>query len=307
MKRAESPDRTVTVISFGYGHGAPPEAHATFDVRHHFKDPHVNPALRDLTAADPAVVETVLSTSGIPALIDSITSMARAFRAAPSPRPLTIAVGCVGGRHRSVVIAAEVARRMDLEAIPAILSHRDISRPVIARRPGFPEPVLLPNTTSCKHPAPKEQPVMSSRKPMERKNAVTPEQMLREFHTAKNVHNGRLPERPTTDIPDQVRNCRFDLLAEEVRELHDAMIAGDIVGIADGVADVVFVTVGTAVTYGIPFDAVFREVFRSNMTKVNPDPLQTKLVKGPGYESPRITEILTETGGTGASAACGQA
>lgn len=131
----------VTLISFGYGHVdedgrpvPPPTAHATFDVRHHFKDPHVNPALRYLTAADAPVVEAVLNTPGIPALIDSVTAMARAFRAAPRPGSITIAVGCVGGRHRSAVIAAEVFRRLDTEGIPCALAHRDINRPVIERR-----------------------------------------------------------------------------------------------------------------------------------------------------------------------------
>ena len=123
----------VTVISFGYGHGAPPVAHATVDVRRHFKDPHVDPALRGLTAVDEAVVAAVRRTPGIPALIDSIVGMARAFRAAPRPGPVTIAVGCVGGRHRSAVIAADAARRLDLEGVPVVLSHRDIERPVIER------------------------------------------------------------------------------------------------------------------------------------------------------------------------------
>jgi RNase adaptor protein for sRNA GlmZ degradation len=124
---------TISVISFGYGHGVPPEADATFDVREHFKDPHVNPALRYLTAADTLVVEAVLNTPGIPELVESVTAVARAFRAAPRPGPVTIAVGCVGGRHRSAVIAAEAARLLDSEGIPVSLVHRDMQRPVIER------------------------------------------------------------------------------------------------------------------------------------------------------------------------------
>ena len=120
---------------------------------------------------------------------------------------------------------------------------------------------------------------------------MTPEQMLREFHSSKAIHGGLMPEAPTTDIPEWVRDLRAKLLIEEVRELYDAAMAGDIVGIADGVADVVYVAVGTAVTYGIPFDAVFAEVHRSNMTKVN-TPAEAKLVKGADYEPPQIAAVI---------------
>jgi Phosphoribosyl-ATP pyrophosphohydrolase len=123
------------------------------------------------------------------------------------------------------------------------------------------------------------------------RNAPSPEEMLREFQAAKKVHGGVLPDAPTNDVPPQVRDCRIALLAEEVEELRVALLAGDLVGIADGVADVVFVAVGTAVTYGLPFDALLTEVFRSNMTKTNP-PDALKLAKGPGYEPPDIAGVL---------------
>lgn len=51
---------TVEIISFGYGHAAPPEAHLILDLRKHFRDPHVNPALRYMTAEDRAVRRAVL-------------------------------------------------------------------------------------------------------------------------------------------------------------------------------------------------------------------------------------------------------
>ncbi len=121
--------------------------------------------------------------------------------------------------------------------------------------------------------------------------ATTPEQMLREFHASKAIHGGLMPEKPTADIPAWVRDLRLDLLGEEVYELHEAVGAGDIVKIADGIADIAYVVVGTAVAYGIPFDAVFAEVHRSNMTKHN-TPAEAKLVKGSGYEPPCIAEIL---------------
>ena len=85
---------------------------------------------------------------------------------------------------------------------------------------------------------------------------MTPEQMLREFHASKAVHGGLLPTAPTVEIPGWVRLLREELLAEEVAELSEAVAQGDIVKIADALGDIVFVAVGTAVTYGIPFDAV---------------------------------------------------
>ena len=81
------------------------------------------------------------------------------------------------------------------------------------------------------------------------------------------------------------------LLTEEVLELSEAVVAGDAVKIADALGDIVYVAVGTAVTYGIPFDAVLRAVHVSNMTKVN-TPDEAKLVKGPGYVPPDIAGVL---------------
>jgi hypothetical protein len=118
------------------------------------------------------------------------------------------------------------------------------------------------------------------------------EAMLREFHVARQVHHGILPAEPTADVPERTRDVRIALLAEEVEELRDAMMAGDLVGIADGVTDVIYVAAGTGVRYGLPVDALIAEVHRSNMTKSNPAPDSLKLAKGDGYEPPRIAEIL---------------
>ena len=124
----------VEIMSFGYGHGPAPAADITIDVRDHFRDPHVDPALRNLTAAGPAVMAAVLGTPGIPALVRSIADMARAYWSAPQPGDLTIAVGCVGGRHRSVAVAIEAARLLELDGVPVTVVHRDLTRPVIERQ-----------------------------------------------------------------------------------------------------------------------------------------------------------------------------
>jgi predicted HAD superfamily Cof-like phosphohydrolase len=124
----------------------------------------------------------------------------------------------------------------------------------------------------------------------------SPEQMLREFHGAAGL---TLPDHPTLGITAEFVSdkTRQDILDEEVRELAQAVADRDLIGIADALADIVYVAIGTAVTYGLPFDAIFAEVHRSNMTKFGPDGPELrredgKIVKGPHFEPPRIPEIL---------------
>lgn len=121
--------------------------------------------------------------------------------------------------------------------------------------------------------------------------------MLREFHTTMHVHDDWLPRRPTGQIPLGVCQSRDDLLSEEVDELRDAMAAGNVVKIADALADVVYVAYGTAAVAGLLdlMPALLAEVHASNMTKTNV-PGEGKLVKGPGYRPPDIAGIITRAG-----------
>lgn len=122
----------ITVVSFGYLHGAPPEgAHMVFDLRCHFRDPHVSPQLQQLTARDEAVQAAVLSTPGIGALVDAAEAAVRAYQAGPSAGPVAVAVGCAGGRHRAAVVAEVLAARLGCAA-----EHRDLHRPVVERTAG---------------------------------------------------------------------------------------------------------------------------------------------------------------------------
>jgi RNase adaptor protein for sRNA GlmZ degradation len=123
----------VEIISFGYGHGPSPEAHTVVDVRAHFRDPHVDPALRYLTAEDVPVMRAVLATPGVCRLVQAVVALAHAYRRGPTPGPVVIAVGCVGGRHRSAGVAIEAARILRRDGVPAAVSHRDLHRPVIGR------------------------------------------------------------------------------------------------------------------------------------------------------------------------------
>jgi NTP pyrophosphatase (non-canonical NTP hydrolase) len=114
--------------------------------------------------------------------------------------------------------------------------------------------------------------------------------MVREF-MVKN--NQAYEKKPTTNIPPAVQVLRLRLMMEELGELAGAMHEGNIVLIADGLADLDYVVTGTAIAYGIPHEVVFREVHRSNMTKAALDPNNKggKVSKA-GYEPPKISEIL---------------
>lgn len=88
-------------------------------------------------------------------------------------------------------------------------------------------------------------------------------------------------------------------MASELGELFDAIGEGDIVEAADGIADLIYVAVGTAISMGIPIDEVFAEVHRSNMTKTankadgeSGKKYGDKTPKGATFEPPRIKEIL---------------
>jgi len=98
-------------------------------------------------------------------------------------------------------------------------------------------------------------------------------------------------EKPTLVDIDLARQ-RYHLILEELGEYAEAAEARDIVKIADAIADMLYVVLGTAVVHGIDVQPIFDEVHRSNMTKDQLDPVTKKGGKGPGYEPPRIAELL---------------
>ena|SRR3990167_6357907 len=109
------------------------------------------------------------------------------------------------------------------------------------------------------------------------------------------------PGRRLQMIEGRVFDFRFAFLKEELDELLAAQCRQDLPGIADALADLVYVALGTAHYYGIPFDAVFAEVHRANMEKVraasDDDPRSkrnTKLdvVKPDGWRPPDILKAL---------------
>lgn len=122
----------VRITSFGYLHGSPPSAQLTVDVRDLFRDPHVDPAMRQMTGRDQAVIANVLKQPGAERFARDIAHTASGLSIVRDD--VTIAIGCAGGRHRSVVLAAYIAnwlRRVGYR--PATVEHRDIDKPVVER------------------------------------------------------------------------------------------------------------------------------------------------------------------------------
>lgn len=114
------------------------------------------------------------------------------------------------------------------------------------------------------------------------------------FHVACDVP---IVDRPTIQS-ERVKQLRHRLVEEEFIELVDAMNDEDIVEIADAIADLIYVAVGTALAYGIPLEAVWNEVQRSNMAKADPVTGKVvkredgKVLKPEGWTPPEIASIL---------------
>ena len=99
-----------------------------------------------------------------------------------------------------------------------------------------------------------------------------------------------LLDRETTDL-------RLDLIFEEAGEVHAAVDENDIQNIAKELTDLLVVTYGAGAAYGIDLDACFKEVHRSNMSKLGEDGLPIyrsdgKVLKGPNYSPANLKEIV---------------
>jgi len=100
-------------------------------------------------------------------------------------------------------------------------------------------------------------------------------------------------------IPDIVAEYRISFLEEELSELKSAYAANDLVEIADALVDIVYVALGTAHFYGLPFDELFEEVHQSNMTKIRAQhAVESKrnsgldVIKPNGWRKPDLAIIL---------------
>ena len=127
---------------------------------------------------------------------------------------------------------------------------------------------------------------------------IDPLVALRESHRVQRLTTS---DAPTLDVPSRVKELRCALIEEEAAEFRAAVEDGDIVGVADAIADLLYVVYGAALTFGIPVREVFAEVHRSNMTKLGGDgvPLYRedgKVLKGPNFSPPELLPILIAAG-----------
>jgi len=117
--------------------------------------------------------------------------------------------------------------------------------------------------------------------------------MVEAFHRTFDIVVNSAP----TVADGRTRRLRVQLIQEEFDELKEALAAEDLSSIAKEMADLLYVVYGTAVSYGIDMDPVFREVHRSNMSKVGGYKREDgKWVKPATYSPARIEPILVEQG-----------
>lgn len=126
---------SVLVLSFGYLHALPPIATIVIDVRDALHDPHVNPEMWQLTGLYHSVYEHVLATDGAAGLLDRLEALATRVLELSQDKPVSIAVGCASGRHRSVVLATELGRRLNQAGWVSTVKHLHVDRPVVSRPP----------------------------------------------------------------------------------------------------------------------------------------------------------------------------
>ena len=121
----------LTVMSFGFKYGLPTDADMVADARF-LPNPFWIPELKSLTGLDPAVREFVLGQPGATEFVaDYAHSLAPVFAGyqRENKRHATIAIGCTGGKHRSVAIAEELATMVrDLPGVAVSIKHRDLGR-----------------------------------------------------------------------------------------------------------------------------------------------------------------------------------
>jgi UPF0042 nucleotide-binding protein len=121
----------VTVLSFGYKYGIPMDADLVMDLRF-LPNPFWIPELKDLSGKDADVRNYVLSQEGAEEFLDRYHELLRLIGAGyrrEGKRYLTLAIGCTGGKHRSVAISEELARRLaDEDGMAVKVVHRDLGR-----------------------------------------------------------------------------------------------------------------------------------------------------------------------------------
>lgn len=130
MAPAHRPRMRVTFSSFGFKHGVPREADLMFDVRF-LRNPHYVPELTALTGEDAAVAAYVAEDPGYAGFMDRLIGLLDFVLPryeSEGKRHLVVAIGCTGGRHRSVTVAEALGARYG-DSLDVTVTHRDAARP----------------------------------------------------------------------------------------------------------------------------------------------------------------------------------
>ena len=124
------PNLRATVMSFGFKYGIPLDADCVVDMRF-LPNPFWVPELRASSGLDDAVSDYVLSRDGAEVFLDRFLACLEPVLAGyvdEGKRYMTIAVGCTGGKHRSVAMSRELGRRLEQRGVQVGLLHRDLGR-----------------------------------------------------------------------------------------------------------------------------------------------------------------------------------
>lgn len=113
---------------------------------------------------------------------------------------------------------------------------------------------------------------------------------VREFHARFGV-----PDLHSPELPEDRLELREELIREEFNELCAAMRDADLVEVADALMDLIYVTIGAALEFGLPVDELFCEVHRTNMAKVGGKRrADGKILKPDGWKPPNIAGVLEQ-------------
>ena len=125
----DAPAPAISLVSFAYRNGLPPDADLVFDVRF-LANPHYETDLASLTGREAAVAAFIEADPAFRPFFESLTGLLAAvlphYRAEGKSH-LAIAIGCTGGRHRSVFVVEKLAARLAAEGQPAAATHRDLA------------------------------------------------------------------------------------------------------------------------------------------------------------------------------------
>ena len=124
------PALRVTVMSFGFKYGIPLDADLVFDMRF-LPNPFWNPELRPFSGKDEVVRDFVLGQLGAREFLDGVLALLEPMTQGylrEGRSYVTLAVGCTGGKHRSVAMAEELAKRLASDQLGTLVVHRDLGR-----------------------------------------------------------------------------------------------------------------------------------------------------------------------------------